>query len=203
MTSPLAKQLLIFFALIILGSEMFFFSLHHDSLFHLGREYLWVTPLLFFKSIVKKVLLLNFFGVAKFIFMIVWHAAKLLLIKALKTVGIRYGTYFSQQQWQKTSQRVRIIIKKTIRLIRTFQRLVTSLTPLQFTVVIAAFLPVFILLFLFGIGFRMTRDVMVRKSSEIGMTNVAIKTAQKSHGLIAKLKQIDFWLLQKIESTIK
>lgn len=203
MTSQLAKQLLIFSAIIILCSEIIFFYLHHDSLFYLGKEYLWVSPLLFFKSLIKKMLLLNFFGIAKIIFIIFWHATKLLFIKALKTVGIRYGTYFSQQQWQKTSQYVRIIIKKITRLTRAFQRLITSLTRLQFTIVVAAFLPVFILLFLFGIGFRMTRDVMVKKSGEIGMSNVAVRTAKKSRGLIARLKQIDLWLLQKIESVIK
>ncbi|MBS9777253.1 MAG: hypothetical protein KGV50_00690 [Gammaproteobacteria bacterium] len=178
---------------------MFFFYLHYESITQFSKEYLWVAPLVFFKSILKKLLVLNFFGVIQLLLTIVLHALKLLLIKFLKTIGIRYGTYFSQQKWQKTSQRLRIFSKVISNRVRRFQKLIRSLNKIEFTIVLIAFLPLFILMFLFGIGFRMTRDVMVKKGSEIGVTNVAVKTAKKSRGLIARLKQADAWLLQKIK----
>ncbi len=190
---------LLFLALIALCGEMFFFYLHYESITQFSKEYLWVAPLVFFKSILKKLLVLNFFGVIQLLLTIVLHALKLLLIKFLKTIGIRYGTYFSQQKWQKTSQRLRIFSKVISNRVRRFQKLIRSLNKIEFTIVLIAFLPLFILMFLFGIGFRMTRDVMVKKGSEIGVTNVAVKTAKKSRGLIARLKQADAWLLQKIK----
>lgn len=203
MSLALFKNTILLSALVVLGGEVVFFYLHHDNLLSLGKEYLWAMPLIFFKSLIKKILVLNFFGMAKLLFMLFWHALKLLFIKFLKTVGIRYGAYFSQQKWQKLSQKFRVVVKKIMRTIRAFQKLVLSLNRLEFFVVLLAFLPVFILLFLFGIGFRMTRDVMVKKGSEIGVTNVAVKTAKKSRGLIARLKQADAWLLQKIAALSK
>lgn len=195
-----ARWILLSTAIIILCSELTLFFIHHENLFGLGKEYLWFAPLLFVKSLIKKVVVLNFFGIAKLLLVLFWHGIKLLLIKFLKTVGIRYGTYFSQQKWQKFSQRIRIISKQITRKTRRFQALIASLNQWEFAVVLLAFLPIFLLLFLFGIGFRMTREVMVKKGSEIGVTNVAVKTAKKSHGLIARLKQADTWLLKKIQS---
>ncbi len=197
------KRILLFVSVVVLFSEFGLFYLHHDSLLGWGKEYLWVAPLLFFKSFFKKLLLLNFFGVAKLLLTIFWHTTKLLVIKFLKTIGIRYGTYFTEQKWQKFSQRFRIVVKQVTRKTRTFQTMIASLSRLEFTIVLIAFLPVFLLLFLFGIGFRMTRDVMVKKGSEIGVTNVAVKTAKKSRGLVARLKQADRWLLQKIADVTK
>ncbi len=197
------KKLLLFISVVVLFGEFGLFYLHHDSLLGWGKEYLWAAPLLFFKSFFKKLLLLNFFGIAKLLLTILWHTIKLLMIKFLKTIGIRYGSYFTQQKWQKFSQRFRIVIKHITRTTRTFQKAIASLNRVEFAIVLIAFLPVFLLLFLFGIGFRMTRDVMVKKGSEIGVTNVAVKTAKKNRGLIARLKQADAWLLQKITVVTK
>lgn len=200
MSLILGQRILFFSALFVLCGEVVSFYYYHEYLLSLGEQYLWAAPLLFFKSFFKKLLILNFFGMAKMLLMIFWHVTKLLLIKLLKTIGIRYGTYFSQNRWQKTSQYFRVFTKRAMRQGRSFRRLVSSLSQVEFVLVVIAFLPVFLLLFLFGIGFRMTRDVMVKKGSEIGVTNVAVKTAKKSRGLVARLRQIDGWLLQKIES---
>lgn len=201
--SSTVKHPLFIIAILILVVEFALLIIHAPTVGEWVRHYIWVTPLVFFKSLFKKFLLLNFFGVAKILLTVFWHTVKLLFIKFLKTIGIRYSTYFSQQKWRKTSQRLRIIGKQIDRQFRGFKSTLSRFSRLQLTLIIVAFLPLFIVLFFFGVTIRVTREAMVKKGGEIGVTNVAVKTAKKSRGLIARLRQIDNWLLRHIERLSK
>lgn len=193
------KRLFLWFAVSILAVESLLIWHHYDGLFDIIQHYFWIAPLMFFKSWFKKLLVLNVFGLFKILLTLLWHIFKLLLIKLLKTVGIRYSTYFSQQKWQKLSQQFRIIMKWLTGKLRRFRAFMLSFSRVEFVLIVVAFLPLFLFLFLFGVAFKITREAIVKKGSEIGVANVAVKTVKRSRGVIARLKQLDAWLLQKIE----
>ncbi len=193
------KRLVILCAWGILLTETVFIVVHYQEVEEFLIHYGWVAPIFLFKSFIKKFLLLNVFGVLKVFWGLFWHLFKLLLIKLLKTFGVRYGTYFSSRRWSKMSQRLRIFGKRLGRKQRGLQRFMLSFRKREYTLIIVAFFPFFLLLFLFGIAFKMTREAMVKTSSEIGVTKVAYSTAHKNPGLIGRLKRIDAWILKRIE----
>ncbi len=193
------KRWILTIACLVFIIEMIFLGLHWSQLTDIIIHYGWVTPLLFFKSLVKKFLLLNVFGLLKVLSGLLWHAVKLLLVKLLKTVGIRYGAYFSTQKWRKASQRLRILGKRLTRLKRSAQQVMMTFSKREYALIIIAFFPLLLLLFLFGVAFKMTREAMVKKGGEIGVAKVAFGTAQKNRGLIARLRQLDDWILRRIE----
>lgn len=186
-------------ALGILLIEISVLTLHYPAVEAFIIHYVWVAPLLFFKSFIKKFLLLNVFGLLKVLWSLCWHMLKLLAMKLLKTFGVRYGTYLSSQRWRKQSQRVRVLSKAVQRRVRRFQRFMTTLSRHEFLLIVVAFLPLFLFLFLCGVTFRLTREAMVKKGGEIGVSSVVFRTARKSHGLTARLLQVDAWVLRHIE----
>lgn len=194
-----AKDLMLWSAAFILATEVGLIIAHYPVAQNFVIHYGWVAPLLFFKSFIKKFLLLNVFGLLQVLWGLCGHVFKLLLIKLLKTFGVRYGVHFSCQRWKKHSQKIRIISKIVQRRVRQFQGFMASFSRAAFFLILLAFLPLFLLLFLFGVAFRLTREAMVKKGGEIGVSKVAFCTARKSHGLIARLRQLDAWILQRIE----
>lgn len=194
-----AKRLVLLLAWGVLIIETVWIALNYQQVGAFLLHYGWAAPLLFFKSFIKQFLVLNLFGLFKVLLGLFWHLGKLLLIKILKTFGIRYGAYFSSRRWRKASQRFRILTKRMSRRQRQLQRFLLTFRKREYALIILAFFPIFILLFLFGIASKMTREAMVKKGSELGVTKVAFGTAKKSEGLIARLRQIDSWILAQIE----
>lgn len=199
-SSVVAKRVVLLIAVGIILVEIALLALHFPAVSALVKTTLWATPLIIFKSLLKKLLVMNFFGLLKVSVLLLWHLTKLLFIKLLKTVGIRYGAYFSQHRWQFISRITLSISHYCQYRLQRLQAFLQSFNRLEYALIILAFLPLFALLFLLGIGFKMTREVMVKKGSEIGVTRVAMTTAKKSHGLVARIKQLDNYILSRIRS---
>lgn len=199
MTTTTKKRLVLAIAWGIILLETVLISIHHHAVGEFLIHYGWVAPLVLFKSLIKQFLLLNVFGLLKVLWGLAWHLIKLLVVKLLKTFGVRYGTYFSSRRWQKLAQRLRILGKRLSRRQRGIQFFLTTFKKREYAVIIVAFFPLFVLLFLLGFASRITREAMVKKGSELGVTKVALSTANKSKGLIARIKQLDAWILRQIE----
>lgn len=199
MQTSTAKRFVLWVAWGVLITETVWITLNYQQVGAFLLHYGWVAPLFFFKSFIKQFLLLNVFGLLKVLWGLLWHLFKLLLIKLLKTFGVRYGAYFGTRRWRKTSQKLRIVIKRLGRQQRRLQRFLLTFRKREYALIIFAFFPIFMLLFLFGVAFKMTREAMVKKGSELGVAKVAFGTAKKSEGLIARLRQLDQWILTQIE----
>lgn len=193
------KQFVILVTWGVLLTEIGLLVIYQQMVIDFLLYYVWALPLLFFKSFIKQFLLLNVFGLFHVLWGLIVHIVKLLFLKLLKIFGVRYGAHFSSRQWQKTTQRFRILYKYFIVKQSQFRRFMMIFNKCEYRVIIITFFPIFLLLFLFGFAFRITREAMVKKGSEFGVAKVALTTARKNQGLIAQLRRLDTWILAKIE----
>lgn len=186
------------FALAIIALEIVLLLVHFNWLRTLAHDYLWLAPLAFFKASIKRMLVMNFLGILKVLWLIFANLLKLVVLKILKILGIRYSVFFSQLRWSRFSARVEYRINQLRYAYRDLNLFLARYSRWQLTVIVIAFLPIFIFLFLCGLTFEITRKSIVKKGSEIGATKTLLSTARQSRGLVALLNRLDERILKRI-----
>ncbi len=195
------KATLMTLSFLIIFSEITLVIVYYESFIHLLKTYFWLTPIVFLKSILKKLFLLNAYGLLKVFGLLLYHLGKLGLIKTLKTIGLRYATFFSQQRWQWVDQKTVELGQYITRQHQQFNAKLTEFSKPQLSLILIAFFPIVILLLLLGISFKMTRETLVKTGSEIGVSTAAKSTAKKSRSLVSWVKSLDERVLNYIQQS--
>lgn len=159
---------------------------------------LWVVLIPFAKAIVKKLIALNFFALIKALVLLFWHLSKLLLLKLLKTLSVRYGVFFSQNRWYWIRRAKVMFLRRGKQYFRAQLRFWLKYDPVHRWLIAIAFFPFVLLLFFLGLSFNITRKTMVQKAQESALFEVANSARRTSRGLKAWVSQLDEWVLKQI-----
>ena len=161
---------------------------------------LWVVAIPFAKVIFKKLLTLKLFAFFKAISILIWHLSKLLILKLLKTLGVRYGVFFSQNRWYWIRRAKVMFLRRGKQFFRTLLRFWQTYEPYERWIILVAFFPVILLLFFLGLSFNVTRKTMVQKAQESAIFEAAASVSKTNRGVRARLRQLDEWTLKQIRN---
>ena len=160
---------------------------------------LWVVVIPFAKVIVKKLITMKFFALLQAVWLLLWHLSKLLLLKILKTLGMRYGVFFSQRRWYWARWLKVMFLRRGKQFFRALSRFWLMFQRPQQWLIIVAFFPIVLLLFLLGLSFNVTRKTMVQRAQESALFEVANTARRSNRGVRALIRKLDAWILRKIQ----
>lgn len=161
---------------------------------------LWVVMIPFAKVIIKKLVTLKLFALVKTISIIVWHLSKLLLLKLLKTLSVRYGVFFSQNRWYWIRRAKVMFLRRGKQFFRALLRFWRGYERHEQWIILIAFFPVIIVLFFLGLSFNVTRKTMVQKAQESALFEAATTASKANRGVRARMRQLDEWTLKQIRN---
>jgi hypothetical protein len=184
----------------IITIECVLLAHYHTHVIDWLRHHLWVVVLPFTKTIIKHIIALQLTTFFKALSLFLWHCMKLVLIKLFKTIGLRYGLFFSQYRWRIIRQCKLIFLRKGKLFFRQLLQFWRQYSKYQQWIILLAFFPVAITLFLLGLSFNITRRTMVQKTQEAAMVKVATSASQQSKGMIAQIERLDRRIIHKIRS---
>lgn len=159
---------------------------------------LWIVLVPFVKVIVKRIIALKFLAFIKAALVLLWHLSKLLLLKMFKTLSVRYGVFFSQARWYWIRKAKVMFLRRGKQFFRSLLRFWAAYTQLQKWIILVAFFPFFLLLFLLGLSFNVTRKTMVQKAQESAIFEMATTASNTNRGIRAWVARLDKLTLQKI-----
>jgi len=159
---------------------------------------LWIVILPFLKGIFKKLLIIKFAAFLKASLILLWHLAKLLLLKGLKTLTIRYGVFFSQNRWYWIRLSKVVFLRRGKQFFRSMNRFWKQYQGRQQVLILVAFFPVGLVLFFMGLSFNITRKTMVKKTQESAVFQAATTAGKSNRGIRAWIRRLDEMTLQKI-----
>lgn len=163
-------------------------------------HHLWVVLIPFTKVIFKRFIALKLVVFFKGLVILGWHLSKLLLLKLMKTLGIRYGLFFSQNRWYWIRLSKVMFLRRGKQFFRSLSRFWTGFEPVHQWVILLAFFPVVLLLFFLGLSFNVTRKTMVQKAQESALFEAATSASKSNRGVRARLRQLDEWTLKRIQA---
>jgi len=194
----LHKQVLALSWLIVIA-ELCAIAYFHQDVVNWLSHHLWLVVLPFVKIVFKRMAALKFVALLKNLVVVVWHLLKLLLLKLLKTIGVRYGLFFSQNRWYWMRRTKVMFVRRGKQFFRQLKNFWQEYLRHQRVVLVVAFFPVVIVLSLLGLSFNITRKTMVKKAQEGAIFKAASSASNTSHGIRAWLARIDRAVLQKIQ----
>ena len=159
---------------------------------------LWIVFVPFLKVLFKSIIALNFLSFIKAVLVLFWHLSKLLLLKMFKTLSVRYGIFFSQARWYWIRKAKVMFLRRGKQFFRSLLRFWIDYTQLQKWIVLIAFFPFLLLLFLLGLSFNLTRKTMVQKAQESAIFEMAATASNTNRGIRAWVARLDKLTLQKI-----
>ena len=95
----LKHKVLLSISVLVIALELGLIVIYWPTVIDWLSHNLWVVVIPFAKVIVKKLITMKFFALLQAVWLLLWHLSKLLLLKILKTLGMRYGVFFSQRRW--------------------------------------------------------------------------------------------------------
>ena len=161
---------------------------------------LWVVVIPFLQVLLKRILALSLVALLKASIVLVWNLAKLLLLKIFKTLSLRYGVYFSQSRWRWIRYGKIMFLRRGKQFFRKTAKFWSRYSEQQKWVVMVAFFPVGLVLFLLGLSFNITRKTMVQKTQESAIFQAAASASNANRGIRAWIKRLDKKTLQKIRA---
>lgn len=174
-----------------------------DTIFQWLMQNLWVVVIPFAKTVFKRLVALKMLAFIKSLALLVWHTFKLLLLKLIKTLGIRYGVFFSQYRWRKIRYVKVMFLRRGRRLFRRLSDFWSGYSQWEKWIVLIAFFPIVLLLFLLGMSFNVTRKTIVQKSQEAAIFNMAAATSEHNNTFRAWISKMDRITLEKIRALTK
>ena len=171
-----------------------------DAIFQWLMQNLWVVVIPFAKSIFKRVAALKMLAFIKSSMLLIWHAMKLLFLKLIKTLGIRYGVFFSQYRWRRIRYAKVMFLRRGRQLFRRLRIFWSEYTRWDQWIILIAFFPIVLVLFLLGMSFNVTRKTIVQKSQEVAIFNMAASTSEHNNKLRAWISKMDRMTLEKIRA---
>jgi len=160
---------------------------------------LWVVIIPFAKTILKRLIAINLIGFAKALSILLWHLSKLLILKLFKTIGLRYGVFFSQNRWYWIRHSRVMFVRRGKQFFRRVRWFWSAYLRRHKWVILIAFFPVGLLVFLLGLSFDLTRKTMVQKTQETAIFKMATSASQTSRGIRAWISRLDQWTIVKIQ----
>ncbi len=195
--TPLHSLLLVLSASVILV-ELGFAAVYWREVFDWLSHNLWVVVIPFTKVIIKKLITLKLFALLKAVWLLLWHLSKLLILKLLKTLSVRYGVFFSQNRWYWIRKIKVLFLRRGKQFFRILARFWRVFDGQQKWIILIAFFPVVLLLFFLGLSFNVTRKTMVQKAQESALFEVANTAHKANRGVRSWVGRLDEWALKKI-----
>ena len=159
---------------------------------------LWLVFIPFVKLFFKQLIALKLVALIKSLFVLFWHLSKLLILKLLKTLSVRYGVFFSQNRWYWIRKAKVMFLRRGKQFFRSLVRFWGGYSKLEKSIIVIAFFPVVLVLFLLGLSFNVTRKTMVQKAQESAIFEAAASASTSNRGIRAWVKRLDELTLQKI-----
>lgn len=161
---------------------------------------LWVVVIPFGKLILKRLLALKLVVALKGIAILVWHLSKLAVLKLFKTLSVRYGVFFTQRRWYWARWAKVMFLRRGKQFFRAAARFWAVFSKSNRRIILLAFFPVVLLLFLLGLSFNVTRKTMVQKTQETAIFQTMTAASSTSRGIRARIAKLDRWTLEKIKA---
>ena len=191
---------------LILLSSVLVISIEAAMLFHFWQpvvdwvsHHLWVVLLPMLKGLFKRAFAVKLISLFKSIWILLWHVSKLLLLKLLKTLGVRYGVFFSQYRWYWIRRARIMFIRRGKQFFRSQRRFWLTFSQWQKWLVLIAFFPAVVVLFFLGLSFNVTRKTMVHKTQETAVFKMAANASKTSIGIRDWLNGLDQATLKRIQ----
>ena len=195
--TPLHRFVLVLSYAVIL-CEVSLLVVFRQAIYDWLSHNLWVVVIPFAKGIFKRVVALKILALLKGIGVLLWHLAKLLLLKLLKTLGIRYGVFFSQRRWYWIRLAKVMFVRRGKQFFRSVSRFWAVYGYRQKWIILIAFFPIGLVIFLLGLSFNVTRKTMVQKTQETAVFKMATSASGRSSGIRQFVERLDQLTLQKI-----
>lgn len=189
-------------AVLIILAELGGLLLHWETAFTGFQQYWWLVILPFGKTLLKRLLAMKLWVLFKGVLILCWHVGKLLLLKLLKSLGLRYGMFFSQRRWYAMRKVKVLFLRRGKQLSQRIKKFWQHYQAWQKTLIVIAFFPIFIVLFILGLSFQATRKTVVQKTQETALVKMAATASQKNQGLRGLrgvLARLDQRVLNKIK----
>lgn len=161
---------------------------------------LWVVVIPFSKVIIKKLAALKLFALFKALSILLWHLSKLLALKVFKTLSIRYGIFFTQNRWYWIRRAKVVFLRRGKQFFRSILKFWLAYQAHERWLIVIAFFPVILVLFLLGLSFNVTRKTMVQKAQESALFEAAATASKANRGVRARIRQLDEWTLRQIRN---
>ncbi|MEM7358768.1 MAG: hypothetical protein AAF431_06715 [Pseudomonadota bacterium] len=189
---------LLFLSYAVIATEFALAVYFHEAVIEWVTHNLWVVFVPFLKVVFKRIIALKLVAFLKAALVLAWHLSKLLLLKILKTLGIRYGVFFSQYRWYWIRWTKVMFLRRGRQFFRGLTRFWRAYTLREQWVVVIAFFPIFLVLFFLGLSFNVTRKTMVQKAQESALFEMAATATTQNSGLRGWIARIDKLTLQRI-----
>ncbi len=194
------KHVVLAISCVMLAIEMAWLYANHTPILEWISAHPFSLLLVFTKTIFKRIIALKLLIVLKSLLVLLWHLMKLLLLKLLKIVSVRYGFYYSHRRW-RSIRALRVVSGRFMfrarRRLRTFW---LSLNRVERWIIAVANLPLLLLLVLFSFSFDLTRKTMVKKGEEMVISTAAVGAGKKSSGIRAWVDNLDKRIVQKVKT---
>lgn len=161
---------------------------------------LWVVFIPFTKVIFKTLISLKLVVFLKGVWILMWHLLKLLILKLLKTLSIRYGVFFTQNRWYWVRRAKVMFLRRGKQFFRAMHRFWSVYSGRSKWLIVVAYFPFIALLFLLGLSFNVTRKTMVLKTQETAAFQIATSASTANRGLKAWIIRFDRKTLDKIRN---
>lgn len=195
-----SHRLLLLLACSVITTELFTAFYFRAEVYQWVSHNLWVVIIPFFKTIVKHILALKLISFLKAFFVLIWHLSKLLMLKMFKTLTVRYGVFFSQNRWYWIRRGKVMFLRRGKQFFRSSIRFWSAYGRLEKWLILMAFFPAVLLIFLLGLSFNITRKTMVQKAQESAVFGVASTASHTSRGIRAWIARLDRSTLDKIKA---
>jgi len=193
-------QLVLVLAWVVILTELTSIILFFREMVDWASHNLWVMVIPFSKLIIKRLLALKLMVVLKALSALGWHLSKLVFLKLLKTLSVRYGVFFTQRRWYWARKLKVMFLRRGKQFFRAARHFWLVYTTPERWVILIAFFPAVLLLFLLGLSFNLTRKTMVQKTQETAISKTMTAASSTSKGIRAKIANLDLWTLEKIKS---
>jgi len=175
----------------VITTELFFTVLYREMILDWVSHNLWVVIVPFAKLIFKRIIALKLVVFFKACGFLIYNLSKLLLLKLLKTLGIRYGVFFSQNRWYWIRYCKVMFLRRGKQFFRTANQFWAAYSKRNKWLIFVAFFPVVVVLFLLGLSFNVTRKTMVQKTQETAVFQMATSASSTSRGIKAFITKLD------------
>ena len=184
----------------VIITELTFALIYREAIFEWVSHHLWIVILPFTKLIVKRLIALKLVVFLKASGFLIANLLKLLLLKLFKTLGIRYGIFFSQNRWYWIRRAKVMFLRRGRQFFRAASRFWSVYSKYSQWLIFIAFFPVVVVLFLLGLSFNVTRKTMVQKTQETAVFQMATSASSTSRGIKAFIERLDRKTLDAIRN---
>lgn len=195
----LFKKSLLFISLLIIAVEITLLVTFYDEVAQWVSHNWWIVIIPFIKMAIKKIVALNLISLLQSLLFLAWHVCKLLLLKLFKSIGLRYGLFFSQYRWRWIRKAKILFLRRGKQFFRRVSAFFSRYSGWQKAIILIAFFPIGLVLFLLGLSFNVTRKTIVQKTQEAAIIKAAESASNKSRGIRFLINRIDLGVLEKIK----